>query len=502
VVISIPLELWLQLISGKEVIEKIEQTSEVSQQEHADLGYKTDSLVRSINLMIENENYKDTARIQAEQIKDIVKTGIDSAIVSIGLGNYDQAEIHLNYALLAEKKDSTRIALIYFYWGVINHLKNNKFMAIVCYSAALSYRSSLCDIWNNVSAALDDIGQTYLALKYSLTVTDCNRFKTSYWFNRGNYARKLGLDNEAINSYKQALGIDPGNINAIINLGSVYSGQGNYTKAIELINIGLKYDTCNYILLANRAFSKGELNELVPALKDYDRAIACNPKSDSAWYGKGVILDKMNKLHKAIECYRIAVDINSNNSLAWNNLGYDLDEIGEYQEAIDCYNRAINISPLDIKLYTNRGAVKLKMGKIDEAINDFEHALGMDPDFAPALHGLCEAYIGLNDKDKALEYLNRSGTEETLPSFYWNSMGQIHAMDGNIESGLRCFDSSLYYDRSNYAAWANRCKALMELQQIEKAKACCDTAISINPHDPYIIELNKYLLNKSELQDM
>ncbi len=502
VVILVPLELWLQLITGKEVEEKIDQAREANQQEHAELSEEMSALSQTVIDAMGGVEYKELARIQAERLNSLVKHGIENAIELIDLGEYDKADVYLENALLAEESDSTRFALIYFYWGIINHLKNNKFMAIVCYSAALSYRSSLCDIWNNLSAALDDIGQTYLALRYNLTAINCNRFKTSYWFNRGNYARKLGLDNEAINSYKQALGIDPGYINAIINLSSVYSSQGNYTKAIELINIGLKYDTCNYILLGNRAFLKGELNELVPALRDYDRAIDCNPKSDSAWYGKGVILDKMNKLHKAIESYRMTVDINPNNSTAWNNLGYDLDEIGDYHEAVECYNIAINIAPLDIKLYTNRGAVKLKIGEINSAIRDFEYALGINAKFAPALHGFCEAYIELNNEDKALEYLNRSGTKETLPSYYWNSMGKIHAMEGNIESGLRCFDSSIYYDRSNYAAWANRCKALMELQQIEKAKACCDTALSINPHDPYIIGLNNYLLNKSELQDM
>jgi len=103
---------------------------------------------------------------------------------------------------------------------------------------------------------------------------------------------------EAIESYKQALRIDPDLADAHYNLGNAYHGSGKYEEKIE----------------------------------SYKQAIRINPDFKEAHYNLGNAYVRSGKYEEAIESYKQALRIDPDYAKAHYNLGIAYHDSGKYQE--------------------------------------------------------------------------------------------------------------------------------------------------------------------------
>jgi len=103
---------------------------------------------------------------------------------------------------------------------------------------------------------------------------------------------------EAIESYKQAIRIDPDYRDAHFNLGLAYYNSGKYEEKIE----------------------------------SYKQAIRIDPDYADAHYNLGNAYGRSGKYEEAIESYRQALRIDPDDARAHYNLGYVYGESGKYQE--------------------------------------------------------------------------------------------------------------------------------------------------------------------------
>ena len=103
-----------------------------------------------------------------------------------------------------------------------------------------------------------------------------------------------------------------------------------------------------------------------------DRAVALNPNSYAAWYGRGLV-------------YRTA---------------------GLPEEAIRSFERAIRMSPVDPRLHTNAygmGMAFIELRRFDEAIVAGKKALRQNPSFAATYRCLASAFAHLGRDAEAHE---------------------------------------------------------------------------------------------------
>uniref|UniRef100_A0A1A8IGM2 dolichyl-phosphate-mannose--protein mannosyltransferase n=2 Tax=Nothobranchius kuhntae TaxID=321403 RepID=A0A1A8IGM2_NOTKU len=98
-------------------------------------------------------------------------------------------------------------------------------------------------------------------------------------------------------------------------LSAIYSKHGNYTKALEALDLALQQNPSDLTVRAELYFSKGNQ------------------------------LREMNQLDRAFESYRLAVRLKPNQSQAWMNMGGIQHIKGDYAAARMYYQRALLLSP-------------------------------------------------------------------------------------------------------------------------------------------------------------
>lgn len=95
----------------------------------------------------------------------------------------------------------------------------------------------------------------------------------------------------------------------------------------------------------NRGLAKEGMGDLDAAMRDYNRALAIDPKDTGAYNNRANI-----KLHK-----------------------------GDIDGATADYNRALQLDPKNASVYHNRGAPEVIKGDVGRAVADFNHALQLNP---------------------------------------------------------------------------------------------------------------------------
>jgi tetratricopeptide (TPR) repeat protein len=156
----------------------------------------------------------------------------------------------------------------------------------------------------------------------------------------GNRYVNIGKYEEAIESYDQALDMDPNYAIPWYNKGSVLDYLGKPEEAIESFDQALDIDPNYADAWNNKGIALGELGNYEEAIESFDQALDIDPNYSNAWYNKGNALCDVARYEEAIECYDQALDIDPNYAKAWNNKGNALYNLGRYEEATLCQNKA------------------------------------------------------------------------------------------------------------------------------------------------------------------
>ncbi|HLX44806.1 MAG TPA: tetratricopeptide repeat protein [Bryobacteraceae bacterium] len=191
------------------------------------------------------------------------------------------------------------------------------------------------------------------------------------------YDRDISRSTQAIETARD----DVRRAAAYTQRGSAYSEKARYSRAFKLI-------------------SHDEYARLFGlAIKDHDQAIALDPASAEAYYGRGVayydraVLEVIvngtlvgNKatwnhwFDPAIADFRKATEKDPRHSPAWDRLGLSHETIGELDQAISDYTQEMGLDPKlgRIRLadaYCARGQSNQKEKKHDAAIEDYEKSI-------------------------------------------------------------------------------------------------------------------------------
>jgi len=207
----------------------------------------------------------------------------------------------------------------------------------------------------------------------------------------------------AIETFNQAVRLNPRASKPYSNLGKLYSIKGLYRKGLSYHEKALELKPGNPQLYRNLGFFYYQL------LKEYQTRSSMNhtqmPEEVSSLvdaYGEEGLLEK------GIENYKKALQLHPAHAEFHNGLGVLYYSNKSYARAFEEYRRAIKSDPYYAEAYNNLGLIYFDQQQYDAAQEAFLKTLYLKPDFAEVYNNLAMVYFKKQLYDKALEGFNQA----------------------------------------------------------------------------------------------
>jgi tetratricopeptide (TPR) repeat protein len=212
----------------------------------------------------------------------------------------------------------------------------------------------------------------------------------------------LGGDaGRAIDAYRRALAINPGNPDATLNLGVALESLGRSAEAAEHYRQALRADPDSAALHYNLALASEGRGGTAEAITHYLETIRLDPRHPEARLNLAAVYGRLGDAEQSIHHYREAVRVRPDDARAHHNLGSALQDRGLLDEAEPCLARAMELDPKLALARNNMGNLLMARGRTEEAVARYKEALEIDPDCARACSNLGVAMQKLGRYDEA-----------------------------------------------------------------------------------------------------
>lgn len=196
------------------------------------------------------------------------------------------------------------------------------------------------------------------------------------YFYIGNEKYLMGLYQEAIGAYDEAIRMQPDFAYAYINKGLAKEKLGQHETAIMDYSSAIKIDRTLAEAYNNRGSAQRRLEQHFLALEDLNVAIQLDPHYVKAYINRGNAKSSLGHPSAALEDFDIALDLDPSSAEAYNNRGIAKASLMQLLEAIKNFDTAIQLNPELANAYYSRGIAKSIIGRqMQEAKSDLQTAL-------------------------------------------------------------------------------------------------------------------------------
>jgi len=254
--------------------------------------------------------------------------------------------------------------------------------AVKSYDQAIYLKPDYFDAYLNKATALKDLQKYEDAFNiYQQLLTLINGPASFEVHNNcGNLLQTMGLFEQALVHFDQAVMANPYQAVAYSNRGNVLQKLGRHQEAILSYGVALAIDPLAADFYSNRGNALQSTDSHDSALSDYTRAIELNPQHTQAYYNRGNLFKAHQQFNLAIESYAIALILVPTYSDAYNNLGNVYKELNSLDAALRSYDQAITYNPLQIDAINNKGVTLQRQLKLEQAIACFDLAIQRSPE--------------------------------------------------------------------------------------------------------------------------
>lgn len=356
-------------------------------------------------LLITQNDYKSAIDVLS---RAVVLNPLPEIIVNLGKAYFYNKEYKNAVNLLKSANEIKPSDDIYYSLGRVYNEISNFDEAIICYEKAFKLNPKNANNLYNLSLAYKDKGNIKKSLKYALLAEKYNNSDESvlgllysifddlknyqqailylkklilinpknhlYHYNLGVLSAEIGQTENAINSYKTTISLNPKYVGAYANLACIYE-EKDLNKAFSF---------------AQKAY---EIN------KNEIKTILLNAR----------ILRKMYKNKASIDFLNSAVLNFSKEPDLYFELALNYMDKSDYKTALEYYEKAIEINPKELR-YLHGKAVALKyLGEPEETVSILEKIVKKDKSQIQSAITLGMAYLTQKDFQKGMPlYIKRS----------------------------------------------------------------------------------------------
>lgn len=141
------------------------------------------------------------------------------------------------------------------------------------------------------------------------------------------------------------------------------------------------------------------------ALQTFDSRLTENPGDALAYYGKGLVLERLNQKTAAAENLKKAVQLRPLDADMLRDLGKTYFHMGDYNRALNALKGGLAFRPSDPEGWFLLGRAQTETGDLEGALASFETLIKISPDYLSGIYYLGETYGKLNNLQEAHYYL-------------------------------------------------------------------------------------------------
>ena len=276
------------------------------------------------------------------------------------------------------------------------------------------------------------------------------------------------------------------------------SDSSKLHKAIER-------DPHNTIFHGNMGIILNSQGKNDQALQSFEKALQIEPDNSINHMNCGWVLAEMKKYNRAIESFKKSLALDSSNSLTLINYSNTLFNLKRYSEAFNMIERATSIDSDDIDIWLKISNIFCNLEDFDRAIEASEKALSIDLSNIDAWYakGINQYY--LHNFEQAIEIFNETinkNPNQEIEVDCYNLIALCLSFLGKFNESLQQIEIALEYSLDDNLLIANKGIILARQGNYPEARACCETAISMDSDNEngYYAKACCYALQNEEQQ--
>ncbi len=280
---------------------------------------------------------------------------------------------------------------------------------------------------------------------------------------------------------KDALSLAPGNVNSLMNFGTLLWKMGQKAQARDVFQKVLQLDQNNRQALSALGYLARDAGDPKLAESYFQRAISAHPKDYASYLALGDLYTAQRNFPGAERNYEMAYQLMPTNALAVAgaaNAALESHNLNLAQRWLDRANAKMNTNPQvqreRERYLTFKGdyaeAAKLGQNVIAKLPNDREGVVYLAYDLY---------YLGRYDEALALvtKYEPTLKNDKDLPLI----AGNVHAHNGDLQPALKDFTLALERDPKMATGYVNRGFVLNDLKDPRKSSEDFKTALKLQP---------------------
>lgn len=298
----------------------------------------------------------------------------------------------------------------------------------------------------------------------------------------------------------EAVRVQPGYLPALLGLGDLSVHQNDTAVALEYANqiISQSYWVVNAHLIAGNAYVlRGDLAQ---AAKEFEVAVALNPRSAAAQERLARLLEAQGKSREAEKAYEDSLAADPSYGMALGGLADKLAREGHADQARTRIERQLVKQPRAYELQLVRGDFCMNRSDWNCAEEAYHQALTVNPFSVNAYLALARLYAQTNRANQAVQQyeFTRRRFPNYLPSYV--QLGLLHEKLGDFDRAREVYQDALRVDPNfapaeNDLAWlycekGGPLNEALELAQRAKAQ---------QPDDPHISDTLAWIYYKEGL---
>jgi tetratricopeptide (TPR) repeat protein len=230
-----------------------------------------------------------------------------------------------------------------------------------------------------------------------------NRAVEDYW---------MGRLSESVESYKQAIILNPSDPQPKFNLAVIYQDQEKLEEAESLYKTIVEHDPGFAPAWSNLASIQEKRGQADEAEKSHRRAMEADRGGCAAASQFGYFLLRAQRGDEAAAVFENSIKKDSRCANAWFGLGLIAEAKGDHRTALRCYDKALIYNPSDLEAYLRSAKIMISRGERGRAVGLLQKAASLEPargDINLLLGKLLREEGKLKDAEKALELARKTG---------------------------------------------------------------------------------------------